>query len=92
MEVQFPSPRRAACWRLNFLENKVNTQYVSLVELAYCHAELGHRQEALSLLEEGYRQHAPGLLWIQAYPAFDFLHADERYRSIIKRTGLPPAY
>ena len=79
-------------WQLNFLENNATTQYVSPVELAYCHAELGHRQEALALLEEGYRQHAPALLWIQDYPAFDFLRADERYRSIIKRIGLPPAY
>jgi hypothetical protein len=25
-------------------------------------------------------------------PAFDFLHSDERYRSIIQRIGLSPAY
>src|SRR5271154_220006 len=76
-------------WRLNVLKNNATTQFVSPVEMAYCHAELGHRQEALALLEQGYRQHDPALLWVQAYPAFDFLHADERYRSIIKRAGLP---
>jgi hypothetical protein len=32
------------------------------------------------------------LLWIQTDPAFDFLHTDERYRSIIRRVGLPPAW
>ena len=25
-------------------------------------------------------------------PAYDFLHADPRYRSLIQRIGLPPAY
>ena len=42
-------------WRLSVLKNNATTQYVSPVELAYCHAELGHWQEALALLEEGYR-------------------------------------
>ena len=78
-------------WRLSVLKNNATTQYVSPVELAYCHAELGHWQEALALLEEGYRQHDPTLLWVQAFPAFDFLHGDERYRSIVKRVGLPLA-
>src|SRR5277367_2427158 len=43
-------------WRLNVLKNNATTQFVSPVEMAYCHAELGHRQEALALLEQGYRQ------------------------------------
>jgi hypothetical protein len=38
------------------------------------------------------RQHSPLLLWIQNDPAYDFLHSDERYRSIIRGIGLPPAY
>jgi hypothetical protein len=32
------------------------------------------------------------LLYIQCNPAFDFLHSDPRYRSLIHRIGLPPAY
>jgi hypothetical protein len=28
----------------------------------------------------------------QSAPAFDFLHADPRYRSLIKKMGLPPMY
>jgi hypothetical protein len=56
------------------------------------YAQLGRREETLSLLEEAMRQHSPFLLWIQNDPAFDFLHSDERYRSLIRRIGLPPAY
>jgi hypothetical protein len=32
------------------------------------------------------------LLLIQSDPAFDFLHADPRYRSLIHQMGLPPMY
>ena len=56
-------------------------------------AQLGQREETLSLLEEGYRQHSPQLLSdVQSDPAYDFLHSDPRYRALIKNVGLPPAY
>ena len=79
-------------WQVGDLKKKSATQYVSPVFLAALHAELGQREETLSLLEEGYRLRYPQLLWIQTDPAFDFLHSDERYRSIIRRVGLPPTY
>jgi TolB-like protein/DNA-binding winged helix-turn-helix (wHTH) protein len=66
-------------------------KYVSPVDLALQYAQLGDKEKTLSLLEDGYRQHSPVLLWIRTDPAFDFLHGDERYRSIIRRIGLPPA-
>lgn len=79
-------------WRLNYLRARARTRYVSPVGPAAYTAELGRRQETLALLEEAYRQHSPNLLWIQNEPAFDFLHADPRYRALIDRIGLPPAY
>ena len=79
-------------WQLAQLKERASTRYVSPVDFADLNAQLGRREETLSLLEEGYRQHSPQLLWIQTDPAFDFLHTDERYRSIIRRIGLPPTY
>jgi TolB-like protein len=79
-------------WQVNDLKQKSSTRYVSPVLLASLYAQLGRREETLAFAEEGYRQHAPLLLFIQIDPAFDFLHSDERYRSIIRRVGLPPAY
>ena len=76
----------------SYLKRRSATQYVSPVNLALQYAQLGRREETLSYLEEGLRQRSPLLLWIQCDPAYDFLHGDERYRSIIKRIGLPPAY
>ena len=79
-------------WQLSDLKKESSTQYVSPVDLATLNAQLGRREEAPALLEEGYRQHSPLLLRVQNEPAFDFLHFDERYRSIIRGTGLPPTY
>jgi TolB-like protein/DNA-binding winged helix-turn-helix (wHTH) protein len=79
-------------WQLHVLEQKARTSYVSPVEIALLHMQLGHREEALALLEEGLQQRAPGLLWLQTYPQFDVVHGDERYRAIVKKIGMPPAY
>ena len=78
--------------RLRELKQRSAEHYVSPVDLALVYALLGQREETLALLEQAYREHCPGLLWIQNDPAFDFLHSDERYRSIIRGVGLPPAW
>jgi tetratricopeptide (TPR) repeat protein len=79
-------------WQLSQLKKKSATQYVSPYDFAYCYAQLGEREQALTSLEGAYRQHSADLLWMQSEPAFDFLHSDERYRAIIRGIGLPPAY
>ena len=79
-------------WRVRNLEKRSASHYVSPVELAGLYAQLGEREKTLSLLEEGFRQRSPGLLYIQCDPAYDFLHSDRRYRSLIQRIGLPAAY
>jgi TolB-like protein/DNA-binding winged helix-turn-helix (wHTH) protein len=79
-------------WQLSSLQKKSAKQYVSPVDLALQYAQLGKREETLTLLEAGYRQRSPLLLWIQNDPAYDFLHSDERYRGLIREIGLPPAY
>jgi tetratricopeptide (TPR) repeat protein len=79
-------------WRLDALKQKALKGYVSPVDFALQYAQLGQKEKTLSYLEAGLREHNPALLWIQDDPAYDFLHSDERYRSIIKATGLPPKY
>ncbi len=66
--------------------------YTSPMEFAVLYAQLGDRERTLSLLEAGFREHSPHLLWIQTEPAYDFLHTDPRYRALVQRIGLPPAY
>ncbi|MGC2213127.1 MAG: winged helix-turn-helix domain-containing protein [Silvibacterium sp.] len=85
--------RAAVLWNLANLKKQSLQHYVSPVDLSLQYAQLGMREETLNQLEEAYRQHAPQLVEdVQEDPAYDFLHSDERYRSIIRRMGLPPAY
>jgi tetratricopeptide (TPR) repeat protein len=79
-------------WQIADMERKSAKQYVSPVQLAYLYAQLGEREKTLDLLEEGYRQHSPYLLDIQNDPAYDFLHADPSYRSLVQKIGLPPVW
>ncbi len=77
--------------QLDYYKKLSEKQYVSPLQRAMYDAQLGRREETLALLEEGFQQRDPELLWIRNDPAYDFLHTDERYRSIIHRIGLPPA-
>jgi TolB-like protein len=77
-------------WQIASAQKLTTKQYVSPVYLAQLHAQLGEREPTLSLLEEGFRQHSPLLLWIQRYPEFDFLHSDPQYCSLVQRAALPP--
>jgi TolB-like protein/DNA-binding winged helix-turn-helix (wHTH) protein len=84
--------RKAALhWQLDQLQRKARSAYVSPVDLALIHAQLGDREQTLSLLEQGVREHSPLLLWIHFDLAYDFLNNDERYRSIIQRVGITTA-
>lgn len=74
------------------MEHQPVGQYLSVFDLAILYAQLRQPGRTLALLEEGYRRHSPQLLNIQNIAYFDFLHKDERYRSLIRRIGLPPAW
>ena len=84
--------RAVALWQLSSLEQEEKLHYISPVNLAELHATLRQREETLALLEEGFRQRSPQILWIQTVEAYDFLHSDPRYRSLVKRIGLPMAH
>jgi TolB-like protein/DNA-binding winged helix-turn-helix (wHTH) protein len=79
-------------WQLDRRLLQSKTHYVSPVELAAYYAQLGDKERTLALLEEGLQQRATSTLWIQRDPAFDFLHANDRFRSIVQKTGVAPAY
>jgi TolB-like protein/DNA-binding winged helix-turn-helix (wHTH) protein len=75
-------------WQLDRRLIQAKNHYVSPVELASYYAQLGDEERTLTLLEEGYRQRATDTLWIQGDPAYDFVHADPRFRSIVEKTGV----
>jgi TolB-like protein/DNA-binding winged helix-turn-helix (wHTH) protein/Tfp pilus assembly protein PilF len=79
--------------QLAALEKRARTARVSTFEIADLHGRLSEHDETLALFEQGVNQRDPlFLLQAQSDPAFDFLHADPRYRSLIQKMGLPPMY
>jgi len=60
--------------------------------LAYDYAFLKRKEEALDALEDAFRERDPWMVFLQKEPVFDFLHSDERYRALVRKMGLPPAY
>jgi TolB-like protein/DNA-binding winged helix-turn-helix (wHTH) protein len=77
---------------LNDLKARSRQEYVSTWDLAEAYAALGMKDETLQQLEDAYRGHSEALVLVQAEPDFDFLHSDERYRALVRKIGLVPAY
>jgi TolB-like protein/DNA-binding winged helix-turn-helix (wHTH) protein len=81
-----------ATWNLDQDLKKARTQYVSPFTLASDYATLERKEETLRALEDAYRERSSWLTFLQKEPVFFFLHTDPRYRDLVRRIGLPPAY
>ena len=79
-------------WKLNRCKQIAAKRYVSAIEFAEAYAQLKRKEETLRYLELAYGQHAPYIAHIQCNSNFDFLHSEPRYRAIVKKMGLPPAF
>ncbi len=79
-------------WGVKDITTRAHKGYVSPVDIASRYACLGNKEMTLKYLEDALREHSAWLVFIQNEPLFDFLHSDERYRAIVKKMGLPPAY
>jgi TolB-like protein/DNA-binding winged helix-turn-helix (wHTH) protein len=79
--------------QLAAVEKRARAERVSTFAFADLHARLNERDETLAWLRKGVSERDPLLLLLaQSDPAFDFLHGDARYRSLIQKMGLPPMY
>jgi TolB-like protein len=74
------------------LKKRAAKQYVPAISFAYVYARLGMKEEVIHYLQLAYQEHSPRLVHLQYEPDFDFLHSDERYREIVRKVGLPPAF
>jgi TolB-like protein/DNA-binding winged helix-turn-helix (wHTH) protein len=79
-------------FRVNEIKTRAREQYVSSWDIAFRYAFLRDKEETLKFLETAYRQRSIDIVFLQKQPVFDFLHSDERYRALVKKIGLPPAY
>ena len=79
-------------WLLSQDLHQTRRKYVSPFTLAYDYTRLENKEDTLRALEDSNRERSPWLLFIQKEPVFDFLHSEPRYRDIVRKMGLPPAY
>jgi tetratricopeptide (TPR) repeat protein len=93
-ERVFRSGGEKAIWEREFkhLKEEVKKRYVSPFGLASAAAKVGNKEETLKYLEAAYEERTPWMVLVQFEPDFDFVHGEERYRNIIRKMGIPPAY
>jgi len=84
--------KAVATWLLDQDLKRAETKYLSPISLALDYARLGRKEDTIRALQNAYQERSPWLTFLQKEPAFDFLHSDPRYRSLVQRIGLPPAY
>lgn len=73
-------------------EELARKRYRSPIHFAFDNAMLERKEETLRALEDGFRERDPWLVFLQKEPVFDFLHAEPRYRALVAKMGMPPAY
>ncbi len=79
-------------WNVRSNTARARKGYVSPFDTASGYASLRDKEMTLKYVDDALREHSAWLVFIQNEPLFDFLHSDERYRAIVKKMGLPPAY
>ena len=60
----------------------------ALVEAARCFAQIGEKEQALSLLEDCYERRCSSMVTLKAEPDFDVLRSEARYQDLERRLGL----
>jgi TolB-like protein/DNA-binding winged helix-turn-helix (wHTH) protein len=79
-------------WGADTIKAQVRKGYVYAFSIASTIAFTGDKEQTLKYLEQAYRDHDPDLIGMQNEPLFDFLHNDPRYRALVAKVGLSPAY
>jgi TolB-like protein/DNA-binding winged helix-turn-helix (wHTH) protein len=59
-----------------------------LIDAARCFAQIGEKNEALSLLEDCYQHRCSSMATLKAEPDFDVLRSEVRFQKLLERLGL----
>jgi hypothetical protein len=70
------------------LQLSVQKDGVGRYEIALVYAGLGEKKEAFKWLEDSYRAHDVGLVYLKVDPCLDTLRSDSRFDDLMKRVGL----
>ncbi len=72
------------------LQEIAGQRYVSPYDVATIYAGLGEKEQALMSLEKAYEDRSGNLaLYLKVDPKFDSLRDDPRFRTLLRRVGLP---
>ena len=74
---------------LDTLNEPSNGSAASPFFIAAIYGELGDKEQAFAWLEKAYDEHSGLLVYLNVVPMLDSLRADERFRKLTLRVGLP---
>jgi eukaryotic-like serine/threonine-protein kinase len=74
---------------LKELEDVSKHGYISSYDIAILDVGLGYRDQALTRLEQAYREGSYWIFTLQRDPRLDSLHSDPRFRDLVRRASLP---
>jgi serine/threonine-protein kinase len=64
-------------------------RYVSPLDIARLHAQLGDRESALAGLEAALAERSPGLVYLKVERAWDRVRDDARFAAVVRQVGIP---
>jgi len=74
---------------LDHLKQKSKTSTEALYRLAEVHGELGHKDEAIALLQKCLESRDDRMVWLKVETNFDSLRNEPRFRQILGQMNLP---
>ncbi|MGB6744356.1 MAG: tetratricopeptide repeat protein, partial [Terracidiphilus sp.] len=80
--------KQAAQELITQLEEDVRKQGVGRYEIALIYAGLGDSRDAFKWLDDAYRAHDVGLVYLNVDPCLDSLRGDPRFEDLVRRVGL----
>ncbi len=81
--------RMAARQELETLRRRPAAGYVSPLDFARAHAQLGEREQAFSYFDAAFADRQPGLVFLKADRAWDAIRDDPRFLAAVRKVGLP---
>jgi hypothetical protein len=82
--------RASARGQLESLDRRVaGGGYVSPLDFARAHAQIGETDRALRYFDAAFADGAPGLVFLKVDRAWDGMRADARFVAAVRRVGLP---
>ena len=62
---------------------------VPAFSLALCQIDHSEKEQVFTWLEQAVEERSSFLVFVKAWPAFDYLHSDPRFVALTRRIGLP---